>query len=123
MILYLGTTVLCRDDQRSASGTPVGPSDLVFSETPGVEIREFIGKDRVEPEAIRCSHGTITFKATRIYASVSAATAYALVGQLSEAVSGVLKYGTTTIFAKACVTARRVVQVGRTVIVNYTIEG
>lgn len=116
-------TTLCSDATRSVDGSPIGPGDLTIAEAPGVELREYIGADRVEPEHVRCNHGTMSFKATRVYASTALAAAYALSGHLAEPVEGVLKYGTTTIFPKACVTSRRIAMVGCTVVVNYTIEG
>ena len=116
-------TTLCSDATRSVDGAPVGPGNLRFVEAPGVEIREYVGADRVQPENVRCNHGTITFQATRVYATQALAAAYALAGHLSEPVEGALKYGTTDIFAHACVTSRQIGMVGCTVVVNYTIEG
>lgn len=116
-------TTLCSDAARSVAGAPVGPGELTFAEAPGVEMREYVGADRVRPENIRCSHGTLSFQATRVYATAALAAAYAFAGHLSEPVEGVLKYGTTTIFSHASVTSRRIGMVGCTVIVNYTIEG
>lgn len=116
-------TTLCSDAERSVEGSPVGPGNLSFAEAPGVEMREYVGADRVTPENVRCNHGTLTFQATRVYATQALAAAYALAGHLSEPVEGVLKFGTTEIFAHACVTSRRIGMVGCTVVVNYTIEG
>ena len=116
-------TVLCSDGERSVNGAPVGPGNLSMAEAPGVEMREYVGADRVAPEHVRCNHGTLTFQATRVYATAAAAAAYALAGHLAEPVEGELKYGETTIFAHACVTSRRIGMVGCTVVVNYTIEG
>ena len=116
-------TTLCSDAERSSSGSPVGPGNLSVVEAPGVEMREYVGADRVTPENVRCNHGTITFQATRVYDTQALAAAYALVGHLVEPVEGVLKYGNTTIFDNACVTSRRIGMVGCTVVVNYTIEG
>ena len=116
-------TVLCSDGERSVDGAPVGPGNLAINEVPGVEMREFVGADRVTPENVRCNHGTMAFQATRVFGSVALAAAYALVGHRSEPVEGVLKYGSSTIFAKACVTSKRIGMVGCTVVVNYSIEG
>ena len=116
-------TTLCSDAERSVDGSPVGPGNLSFAEAPGVEMREYVGADRVKPENVRCNHGTLTFQATRVFATQALAAAYALAGHLSEPVEGVLKFGTTEIFAHACVTSRRIGMVGCTVVVNYTIEG
>ena len=115
--------VLCSDGTRSVNGAPVGPGNLSINETPGIEMREYVGADRVEPENVRCNHGTMTFQATRVYATSALAAAYALVGHRSEPVEGVLAYGSTPIFPKACVTSKRIGMVGCTVVVNYTIEG
>lgn len=115
--------VLCSDGERSVDGSPVGPGNLSISEAPGVEMREYVGADRVAPENVRCDHGTMTFQATRVFATSALAAAYALVGHRSEPVEGVLAYGSTTIFPKACVTSKRIGMVGCTVVVNYTIEG
>jgi len=115
--------VLCSDGERSVDGSPVGPGNLSISEAPGVEQREYVGADRTRPEHVRCDHGTMTFQATRVFATVAAAAAYALTGHLSEPVEGALKYGATTIYPNACVTSRRIGMVGCTVVVNYTIEG
>ena len=115
--------VLCSDGERSVDGSPVGPGNLAISEAPGVELREYVGADRIRPEHVRCDHGTMTFQATRVFATVAAAAAYALTGHLEEPVEGALKYGTETIYPNACVTSRRIGMVGCTVVVNYTIEG
>ena len=115
--------VLCSDGERSVDGSPVGPGNLAINEAPGVEQREFVGADRIRPEHVRCDHGTMSFQTTRVFATVAAASAYALVGHRSEPVEGVLAYGSTTIFPKACVTSKRIGMVGCTVVVNYTIEG
>lgn len=115
--------VLCSDGERSVDGSPVGPGNLSISEAPGVEQREYVGADRIRPEHVRCDHGSMTFQATRVFANVAAAAAYALVGHRSEPVEGALKYGASTIFPNACVTSRRIGMVGCTVVVNYTIEG
>ena len=117
------STTLCSDAARSSAGSPVGPGNLSFVESPGVAAREYVGADRVTPEHVGCDHGTLSFQATRIYATPALAAAYALVGHLSEPVEGVLKYGSTTIFSHACVTSRRIGMVGCAVVVNYTIEG
>lgn len=116
-------TTLCSDGARSINGAPVGPADLAIAEAPGVELRQFVGADRVTPEHIRCNHGTLSFRATRVFASQALATAYALVGHRSEPVEGELKYGSSTIFQRCTVTSRRIGMVGCTVVVNYTIEG
>lgn len=114
---------LCSDGERSVNGAPVGPADLAIAEAPGVEMRQYVGADRVTPEHIRCNHGTLSFRATRVFASQALATAYALVGHRSEPVEGELKYGSSTIFQRCTVTSRRIGMVGCTVVVNYTIEG
>ena len=116
-------TTLCSDAARSTAGTPVGPADLTVVEAPGVEMREYVGADRVAPEHVRCNHGTITFRATRTYATAALAVAYALSGHRSEPVVGELKFGTTTIYPRATVTSKRIAIVGCTVSVHYTIEG
>lgn len=116
-------TVLCSDGERSVNGSPVGPGNLAINEVPGVEMREFVGADRISPENVRCNHGTMTFQTTRVFASVALAAAYAIVGHRSEPAEGILKYGSTTIFSKACVTSKRIGMVGCTVVINYTIEG
>jgi len=114
---------LCTDAARSTGGSPVGPGNLSFVETPGVETREFVGADRVAMEHVRCNHGTLTFQATRVFDTAAAAAAYALTGHLAEICEGALKYGESTIFSNASVTSRRVGMVGQTVVVTYTIEG
>ncbi len=123
MTITLGSTTLCAGQARNSTGSPVGPRDLHDAETPGVILREYIGADRVTPDHVGCNHGTVTFGVTRTYATVAEATAYALVGHRSEAVSGELKYDDATVFASAAVTARSIAQIGCTVVVNYTIEG
>ena len=116
-------TTLCSDGARSVNGAPVGPGDLAIAEAPGVELRQYVGADRVTPEHVRCDHGTMSFKATRVFATEALAAAYALVGHRSEPVEGELKYGSSTIFQRCTVTSRRIGMVGCTVVVNYTIEG
>ena len=116
-------TTLCSDGARSVDGAPVGPGDLAIAEAPGVELRQYVGADRITSEHVRCDHGTMSFNVTRVFGSEALATAYALVGHRSEPVEGELKYGSTTIYPKASVTSRRIGMVGCTVVVSYTIEG
>lgn len=116
-------TTLCSDAERSVNGSPVGPADLTVVEAPGVEMREYVGADRVAPEHVRCDHGTISFRATRTFATAALAVAYAISGHRAEPVEGVLKFGTTTIYPRATVTSKRLAMVGCTVSVFYTIEG
>lgn len=123
MQLKLDNTILANDAGRFCDGTPMGPANLAIAEVPGVELREFVGADRIEPEHVRANHGTISFEVTRVYPSPGEALAYALAGHLSEDVAGSLSYGASVIFQSAAVTSRRIGLVGSTVVVNYTIEG
>lgn len=109
---------------RNATGSPVGPSDLRIAITPGVAIREYVGADRVQPEHIRCDSGSVSFGATRTFATEAAALTYIGTTIHSEASEGQLKFDSTNVFgAKSVVTQRTAALVGRTVHVNYTIQG
>lgn len=123
MVLKLGDTVLSTGDARRADGQPFGVSNIAVAETPGAEVREFVGADRVQGEHVRCDRGVASFRTTRVFASAVEAAAWMLAGHRAEAKEGALVYGETTVFAKAVLTAKRLSQVGLTVFTQYTIEG
>lgn len=123
MVLKLGDTVLSTGDERRSDGQPFGVGNIVIAETPGAEVREFVGADRVQGEHVRCDHGVASFQTVRVFASVEAAVAWMLSGHRAEAKAGALVYGDTTVFAKAVMTSKRLSQVGVTILTQYTIEG
>ncbi|MGN0846830.1 MAG: hypothetical protein ACI4RA_05540 [Kiritimatiellia bacterium] len=124
MTISLGSAVLCAGQARSATGSPVGPSGLAVEIAPGVEAREFVGADRVQPEHVRCDHGVVSFGVTRTFPSVAAALAWIAGPFVSEASEGELKFDGARVFGpKSAVTSRRCSHVGCTVAVTYTIEG
>ena len=129
MTITLGNTTLCAGQARVTGtpignvGDPVGPSDLRMQLAPGVAIREYVGADRVQGEHVRCDSGSVSFGVTRTFATPEAALAYISGAFLSEASAGALKFGETTVFAKAAVTQRTAAHVGCTVAVNYSITG
>lgn len=128
MTITLGSSTLVAGQARNSTGSPIGPRDLKIRDTPGVAVREYVGADRVSPEHVRCDHGVIEFGATRTFASVDAALAWATgtgSGQFfGEASEGELKFDNSRVFgAKSAVTSRSLAVVGCTVAVNYVIEG
>jgi len=124
MQLKIGDTVLSEGDSRpSTAGTPFGVSGITVSETPGVEIREYVGADRVEGEHVRCDHGSVSFQTHRVFGTVEAAVAWTMAGHRAEAKEGALVLGSTTVFSKAVVTRKQLSQVGVAVVTQYTIEG
>lgn len=124
MTITLGSTTLVAGQTRNAAGNPVGPSNLRLQIAPGVAVREFVGADRVQPEHIRCDSGTVSFGATRTFATEAAALAYITGTLVGEASEGQLKFGSTNVFGpKSAVTQRTAALVGRTVHVEYTIAG
>ena len=123
MELKLGDTVLSTGDARRSDGNPFGVGGITVSETPGAEIREYVGADRVEGEHIRCDHGSVSFQTHRVFPTVEAAVAWAMFGHREEAKAGALVFGGNTVFAKAVVTAKRLSQVGVAVSTQYTIQG
>lgn len=120
-------TVLCGGDGRKTDGTPFGASDVTTDETPGSALREFVGADRVQGEHIGCDRGTISFRTTRIYPTVAAASAWAIAGHRQEAAAGTLVVAvggtSTTVFQKCAVVSKRISQIGVAVVTQYTIEG
>ena len=123
MQITIGNTVLCAGQERNQTGSPVGPEDFRGSDTPGVVTHDYVGAEREHPELIRCNHGSISFGVTRTFADEESAAAYMARYFWMEGSAGNLNFGDTTIFATACVTNRTYAWVGRTVKVNYTIEG
>ena len=124
MNITLGSTYLVEGQTRNSTGSPVGPADLRIAESPGAAVREFVGADRVQPEHIRCDSGVVSFGVTRTYGSVADALAYLSGSFLSEASEGQLKFDSTNVFGpKSVVTQRVAALVGRTVHVDYTIQG
>lgn len=123
MELKLGDTVLSTGDARRSDGKPFGVVGITVSETPGAEIREYVGADRVEGEHVRCDHGSVSFQTHRVFPTVEAAVEWAMSGHREEAKAGALVFGGNTVFAKAVVTAKRLSQVGVAVVTQYTVEG
>lgn len=124
MTITLGSTYLVEGQTRNSTGSPVGPADLRIAESPGAAVREFVGADRVQPEHVRCDSGVVSFGVTRTYGSVADALAYLSGSFLSEASEGQLKFDSTNVFGpKSVVTQRVAALVGRTVHVDYTIQG
>ena len=117
-------TTLVAGQSRNSTGDPVGPSDLRMAVTPGVAMREYVGADRVQPEHVRCDSGSVSFGATRTFATEALALAYIATTIHDEASEGQLMFGERPVFgAKSVVTQRVAALVGRTVHVNYTIQG
>ena len=109
---------------RNATGSPVGPSDLRIAVTPGVAMREYVGADRVHGEHVRCDSGSVSFGATRTFATEALALAYIATTLPGEKTHGQLKFDSTNVFGPdSVVTQRTAALVGRTVHVNYTIQG
>ena len=123
MQLKLGDTVLSTGDARRSDGEPFGVGGITVSETPGAELREYVGADRVEGEHIRCDHGSVSFQTHRVFPTVEAAVAWAMSGHRAEAKAGALVFGGNMVFAKAVVTGKRLSQVGVAVVTQYTVEG
>ena len=123
MELKLGNTVLSTGDARRSDGKPFGVGGITVSETPGAELREYVGADRVEGEHVRCDHGSVSFQTHRVFATVEAAVAWAMSGHRAEAKAGALVFGGNTVFVNAVVTAKRLSQVGVAVVTQYTVEG
>ena len=123
MELKLGDTVLSTGDARRSDGKPFGVGGITVSETPGAELREYVGADRVDGEHVRCDHGSVSFQTHRVFPTVEAAVAWAMSGHRDEAKAGALVFGGNKVFAKAVVTAKRLSQVGVAVVTQYTVEG
>ena len=123
MELKLGNTVLSTGDARRSDGKPFGVGGITVSETPGAELREYVGADRVEGEHGRCDHGSVSFQTHRVFPTVEAAVAWAMSGHRAEAKAGALVFGGNTVFVTAVVTAKRLSQVGVAVVTQYTVEG
>lgn len=123
MTITLGSTTLCAGDTRAADGTPAGPDNLTGTLEPGVLDREYIGAAGVEPEAVGCDRGRVSFGVTRTYGTASDALAYVSGAFLSEDVSGQLKFGNSVIMTNAVVRSRSFSISGCTVAVRYQIEG
>lgn len=123
MELKLGDTVLSTGDARRSDGKPFGVGGITVSETPGAELREYVGADRVEGEHVRCDHGSVSFQTHRVFPTVEAAVAWAMSGHRDEAKDGKLVFGRNTVFTQAVVTGKRLSQVGVAVVTQYTVEG
>ena len=48
MTIKLGSTFLCKGQERNSTGDPVGPNNLRMQLAPGVAVRVYVGADRVE---------------------------------------------------------------------------
>ena len=116
-------TELVATQARNNTGSPVGPDKLRIADTPGVVKREFIGKDRIEPEDVKVHSGVCTFDVHREFASVEDALGYVGSTMLNELTEGEFKIGDNVVFAKAAVTNRTAALVGCTVAISYTVEG
>ena len=83
-------TTLCAGDTRNSAGDPVGPQNLRIAETPGADLREYVGADRVEGEHVRCDSGSVSFGVTRTFADEAAALAWVSGSFISEWLTMVL---------------------------------
>ena len=127
MKITIGTTgnitELVSTQARNNTGSPVGPDKLRIADTPGIVKREYIGKDRIEPEDVKVHSGVCTFDVHREFASVDDALEYVGSTMLNEQTEGEFKIGNNVVFAKAAVTSRAAALVGCTVAISYTVEG
>lgn len=127
MKITIGTTgnltELVSTQARNNTGSPVGPDKLRIADTPGIVKREYIGKDRIEPEDVKVHSGVCTFDVHREFASVDDALEYVGSTMLNERTEGEFKIGNNVVFAKAAVTNRTAALVGCTVAISYTVEG
>lgn len=123
MKITIGSTELVSGQTRNSTGSPIGPDNLVIDDRPGIVIREYVGKTRIEPEDVKPHHGSASFGVTRTFASVAAALTYMSTTLLGEETEGALKFDSNVVFSKATVSNRKAANVGCTVVVNYTIEG
>ena len=127
MKITIGTTgnitELVATQARNNTGSPVGPDKLRIADTPGIVKREYIGKDRIEPEDVKVHSGVCTFDVHREFASVEDALEYVGSTMLNERTEGEFKIGNNVVFAKAAVTNRTAALVGCTVAISYTVEG
>ena len=127
MKITIGTTgnltELVSTQARNNTGSPVGPDKLRIADTPGIVKREYIGKDRIEPEDVKVHSGVCTFDVHREFASVDDALEYVGSTMLNERTEGEFKIGNNVVFAKAGVSNRTVALVGCTVAISYTVEG
>ena len=127
MKITIGTTgnltELVSTQARNNTGSPVGPDKLRIADTPGIVKREYIGKDRIEPEDVRVHSGVCTFDVHREFATVDDALEYVGSTMLNEHTEGEFKIGNNVVFAKAAVTNRTAALVGCTVAISYTVEG
>ena len=127
MKITIGTTgnltELVSTQARNNTGSPVGPDKLRLADTPGIVKREYIGKDRIEPEDVKVHSGVCTFDVHREFASVDDALEYVGSTMLDERTEGEFKIGDNVVFAKAAVTNRTAALIGCTVAISYTVEG
>ena len=127
MKITIGTTgsltELVSTQARNNTGSPVGPDKLRIADTPGIVKREYIGKDRIEPEDVKVHSGVCAFDVHREFASVDDALEYVGSTMLNEQTEGEFKIGENVVFEKAAVTNRAAALVGCTVAISYTVEG
>ena len=127
MKITIGTTgnltELVSTQARNNTGSPVGPDKLRIADTPGIVKREYIGKERIEPEDVKVHSGVCTFDVHRTFATVEDALEYVGSTMLNEQTEGEFKIGDNVVFAKAAVTSRTAALVGCTVAISYTVEG
>lgn len=138
MTVTLGTgssaLVLVAGQERNSDGDPVGPENLDIRDERGVERREYVGADGMQPEWIKCDARFVSFDATRVFATEAAALAYMAGSGLGEgrmaAAPLVFAYagagGTEvqkTVMSSACIARRTARQCGVAVAVHYEIEG
>lgn len=123
MTITIANTVLCSSSVRNSTGSPVGPSNLRMSLSPGVVMREYIGADRIAGEHVKCDKGSVSFEVERIFPSVEAALAFVRGDFLAETTEGALKFDDNVVFPNAVVTNRTAGVVGCAVAISYSIEG
>ena len=117
------TPYLLAQPSRSRDGTPAGPDNLEYRAQKGVLDREPVGAQGIDTEAVGCDRRTLTFSATRTYATPAAALEAFATVETECPDLGAVKLGAATLIGKATLRSISARMTGVTITVVYAFEG
>lgn len=123
MQITFGNSILCDTSTRNSSGDAIGPKNLLINETPGNQVYEYIGSDRIDTDKNKPNRGTVSFGVTRIFSNIDTALGYVASITAVNPEPAELKIGNRTILEKAAMTGHQVSMVGCAVAETYNFEG
>jgi hypothetical protein len=122
MEIKIDSAVLCKGDQQSTAGDPVGPDNYRFRLMRGVDAFEYIGEAGIASEHKGADRVNISFSVARTYSSnANALSAIATIKGLD--MEGAVTVDSGALMTKGNVLTLEIQHIGCTLICTYVIEG